>query len=218
LILTTLPPRRALVVALDDPHELLDLLQAQGIETYRIREPSDLAQGRWQDFAPDLLVFLGRAPTEPLTAHLPPHATVVWLPLPTSSVPGDDQQNLTGRKAPFTLTALHERFPRTLVDEQTTEQAPSSRGAPLHLDVTSGRLHRGRCSVAVTRAECDLLRVFLASRGQWISGTDLKWRAFGPEHRSQNSLIRVHVHKLRKKLYELSVRIDSIRGLGYRLT
>ena len=85
------------------------------------------------------------------------------------------------------------------------------------LDTTTGELQQGEHKVRVTPTECNLLRVLLASRGQWIPASELRLRAFGPGHACHDSLIRVHVYKLRRKLTCLSAQIRSAKGRGYML-
>ena len=94
--------------------------------------------------------------------------------------------------------------------------SPASEAAP-DLDAIRGELRQGDRSVRVTPTECNLLRVLLASRGQWVPAHELRLRAFGPAHACHDSLIRVHVYKLRRKLGALQTQIRSAKGRGYML-
>jgi hypothetical protein len=204
-------PTRALVVAADegDARGAARLLEGVGIETRRALEWSGGTREQLGDWEPDLVVMVGQTPRRP-----PPVESsgvpILWLPeLPTHTRGASDRQAVVALRMGALATCRWR-----LADD---EPPPPPHREPLHLDVTHGKLHKGVEGVRVTPAECHLLRVLLASRGQWLSSHELKRRAFGPEHRSQDSLLRVHVHKLRRKLDEISVRIESIRGRGYRL-
>src|SRR5690606_30431061 len=83
------------------------------------------------------------------------------------------------------------------------------------LDTHAGELRQGGRSVRITPTECNLLRVLLATRGRWISASELKLKAFGPDHACHDSLIRVHVYKLRRKLSPITAQIRSAKGRGY---
>lgn len=208
-------PSWALVVAVNDAccAEVTALLEREGIETHQTRQWSnatELLRGR----APDLVIFVGQSAARDPLAELP-NASVVWLPAPVPQANNDNEGGLP-RGAVVALQAAVVAARRYDPCAEDTAQVPRPR-EPLHLDMTNGKLHKGLEGVRVTPTERDLLRVLLAGRGQWIPSDELKLRAFGPEHRSQDSLIRVHVHNLRKKLAELSLRIDSVRGVGYRL-
>ena len=142
-----------------------------------------------------------------------PDKPVVWLPAPHGYASRLDTSTQTWRRSAgialqAALTPLN-NFEEGMLDLTGTE-APT-------LDTTTGELQQGEHKVRVTPTECNLLRVLLASRGQWIPASELRLRAFGPGHACHDSLIRVHVYKLRRKLTCLSAQIRSAKGRGYML-
>lgn len=76
------------------------------------------------------------------------------------------------------------------------------------------RVHVSKSS-ELTRAERAILDCLQRHPGQWLSSGEIIREAMGTAHTSDTSLVRVHVHKIRKKLGPLSARIVSRRGLGY---
>ena len=138
---------------------------------------------------------------------------VVWLPAPQGYASRLDATRNWRRNAGIALQAA--LTPRANAEEEV-ELDLSGTEAPT-LDSTTGELHQGDLSVRVTPTECNLLKVLLASRGHWIPASELRLRAFGPGHACHDSLIRVHVYKLRRKLTCLSAQIRSAKGRGYML-
>lgn len=134
------------------------------------------------------------------TAHVP----VLWLPeSPASALP-----------ARLTLCSALNGQRATAQCEQDDDEAR----APIDhsgVHVASGRLRAGELSIRVTATQSDLLEVLLAQRGQWISSAELWARAFGRYHAGHESLLRVHMYQLRRRLGPLARYLHSSKGKGY---
>ena len=95
------------------------------------------------------------------------------------------------------------------------EQRPLRLG-PVELEPQSRRCHVNGHPVELTRREFDLLAALLERPDVVISREQLLDRAWGSRFLSPKT-VDVHVGSLRHKLGE-AVRIEAVRGLGYRLT
>jgi DNA-binding response OmpR family regulator len=77
---------------------------------------------------------------------------------------------------------------------------------------------RGR-SVALTRAEFDLLAVFVRAPGRVFSRQELGQRAFGPDYDALDRTVDAHVMRLRRKIEDPAGEplLVTIHGIGYKL-
>lgn len=74
-------------------------------------------------------------------------------------------------------------------------------------------------SVELTPRESALLEALMSRPGAPVPKRDLMMRLWGPNARAGENRIEVLVHALRDKLARLGgvVRIETVRGVGYRL-
>lgn len=84
-------------------------------------------------------------------------------------------------------------------------------------DPTAGTLRSGDRSVELRNRELRLLEVFARHPGQILSKSHLLDRLFSYDADVTENAIEVYVGRLRKKLGGLGVRIETVRGLGYRM-
>jgi two-component system response regulator TctD len=84
-------------------------------------------------------------------------------------------------------------------------------------DLTSGLLRREGVTIEFRNRELRLLEVFARRQGQILSKTQLMDRLFSYEADVTENAIEVYVGRLRKKLAGTGVRIETVRGLGYRI-
>ena len=82
---------------------------------------------------------------------------------------------------------------------------------------TAGTLSHGGTSVELRNREIRLLEVFARHPGQILSKSHLMDRLFSYEADVTENAIEVYVGRLRKKLDGMGVRIETVRGMGYRL-
>lgn len=91
----------------------------------------------------------------------------------------------------------------------------------LVLDVAklSVQARGGAVAVELTPKEALLLEAFMGRSGNSVSKSDLAVRLWGPHVSLADNRIEVLVHALRGKLEKLesSARIETVRGVGYRL-
>lgn len=195
--------------------EVRTLVEAESADV-EFRHAADLASQPLASLAKgaEIVVVVGAVARAEDLAELGslPDKPVVWLPAPQGYASRLDATRNWRRNAGIALQAA--LSPRNAEDD--VEVDLTSTEAPT-LDSTTGELHQGDLTVRVTPTECNLLKVLLASRGHWIPASELRLRAFGPGHACHDSLIRVHVYKLRRKLTCLSAQIRSAKGRGYML-
>ena len=72
--------------------------------------------------------------------------------------------------------------------------------------------------VALTFKEFSLLCVLAENRGKVLSRTVLMDRVWGLEAEYENRTLDVHIRTLRAKLGDAGKYIETVRGIGYRLT
>ena len=85
----------------------------------------------------------------------------------------------------------------------------------LEVDLAARSVFRAGKSVALTAREWVLFEAFVQRPGQLLSKAQLEERLYSFDTEIESNTIEVHVSKLRKKLGR--ERIETVRGLGYRL-
>lgn len=85
----------------------------------------------------------------------------------------------------------------------------------LEIDLAARSVFRGGKPVALTAREWILFESFVQRPGQLLSKAQLEERLYSFETEIESNTIEVHVSRLRKKLGR--ARIETVRGLGYRL-
>lgn len=92
-------------------------------------------------------------------------------------------------------------------------------GLVLDVEKLSVQARGGAVAVELTPKEALLLEAFMGRSGSPVSKSDLAVRLWGPHVSLVDNRIEVLVHALRGKLEKLesSARIETVRGVGYRL-
>jgi len=105
---------------------------------------------------------------------------------------------------------------RTRAEGETPERLQSR---SVLLDLASREVSvRGR-SVALTRAEFDLLAAFVRAPGRVFSRQELGQRAFGPDYDALDRTVDAHVMRLRRKIEDPAKQplLVTVHGIGYKL-
>lgn len=87
----------------------------------------------------------------------------------------------------------------------------------IRLDVEAREAAVSGERVRLTRLEFGLLAALLASRGRVLSREQLLDRAWGGAHTSART-VDVHVRQLRKKLGAAGAVVETVRGVGYKVS
>ena len=117
---------------------------------------------------------------------------------------------------PFDFSELEARV-RAVLRRQGGSAANTKTFADVTLDATSGELTIGGASETLRNRELRLLEVFFAAPGQVFSKSHLMDRLFSFSDEVSENAIEVYVGRLRKHLDASQARIDTVRGLGYRM-
>ncbi len=88
---------------------------------------------------------------------------------------------------------------------------------PVTIDITRHRVVASGREVHLTYREYELLRAFATSGGRVLSRRELLARVWGDDYIGGPRTVDIHVRRLRAKLPEIADRIQTVRGVGYRL-
>jgi DNA-binding response OmpR family regulator len=88
----------------------------------------------------------------------------------------------------------------------------------LTIDPASREMHIGARIVELRTQEFDLLLTLAEHRGLVLSREQLLQKAWGFDFYGQTRTVDVHIAHLRKKLEGGPVRIETVTGVGYKLT
>lgn len=117
---------------------------------------------------------------------------------------------------PFDFSELEARCRAVLRRQGGPAQNTKEYGGVI-LDSMTGTIQAGGRSEDLRNRELRLLEVFFASPGQIFSKSHLMDRLFSFSDDVSENAIEVYVGRLRKKLEGSDVRIETVRGLGYRM-
>ena len=117
---------------------------------------------------------------------------------------------------PFDFSELQARC-RAVLRRRGGAAANQTSFADAVLDSTAGTLEAGDGPLPLRNRELRLCEIFFAAPGQIFSKSHLMDRLFSFSDDVSENAIEVYVGRLRKKLSASSVRIETVRGLGYRM-
>ncbi len=117
---------------------------------------------------------------------------------------------------PFDFSELEARC-RAVLRRQGGVAANQKSFEDAILDTTSGKLEINGVSESLRNRELRLLEVFFSSPAQVFSKNHLMDRLFSFSDEVTENAIEVYVGRIRKRLAESNVRIETVRGLGYRM-
>ena len=84
-------------------------------------------------------------------------------------------------------------------------------------DPLAGNLRFGAETIDLRNREIRLLEVFARHKGQILSKSQLMDRLFSYDAEVTENAIEVYVGRLRRRIGGMGVRIETVRGLGYRM-
>jgi len=117
---------------------------------------------------------------------------------------------------PFSLQELEARV-RALTRRGLGAASNVIRHGPLSFDATGRVAYINEQMVDLSAREIGLLEVLLQRAGRLVSKDQLVERLCEWGDEVSNNAIEVYIHRLRKKIEQGSVRIATVRGLGYCL-
>ena len=117
---------------------------------------------------------------------------------------------------PFDFAELEARC-RAVLRRQGGAAANRKTFAGVELNSTTAELRFDGQTVALRNRELRLLEVFFAAPGQVFSKSHLMDRLFSFSDEVSENAIEVYVARLRKRLEGAGAKIETVRGLGYRM-
>ncbi|GAB3293665.1 response regulator [Epidermidibacterium keratini] len=117
---------------------------------------------------------------------------------------------------PFEFAELLARIKLRIRDVETTgSESEGLEAAGLHLDVRSRRVSGDGVLADLTSREYAVLELLMRNPGQLLSRDQILDRVWGFDHDPSSNVVEVFIRALRRKIGEH--RIETVRGLGYRL-
>jgi two-component system phosphate regulon response regulator PhoB len=92
------------------------------------------------------------------------------------------------------------------------------RHGPIEIDREAHRVYANGSEVELTRIEYRLIEVFIERRGRVQSRRQLLQAAWDTNARIETRTVDMHVARLRSKLGDAGSLIETVRGVGYRLS
>lgn len=117
---------------------------------------------------------------------------------------------------PFAFAELLARMRALLRRAASPRWAPLA-CADLRLDPATAGATIGERAVALSPRERALLELFLRRQGEVVGRPEILHEVFGYDFDPGTNVIDVHMAHLRRKLQPSAVKLETIRGLGFRL-
>ena len=222
------------ILVVDDEPDILSILVYQlSREGYRV---STAVTGRSAvDTAiaelPDLVVLdlmLPELDGYDVLAQLRQHETTSAIPVILLTARTEEEERLRGFETgaddyvtkPFSPRELVARVKALLRRSQAApvEATNRLRHGPIEMDRDAHRVYSHGGEVELTRIEYRLLEVFMERRGRVQSRRQLLQAAWDTNARIETRTVDMHVARLRSKLGDAGGYIETVRGVGYRLS
>jgi len=225
-------PARILVV--DDEKDIAELLELNLTrQGYDVATAADGRSGlAWiKDWSPDLVVLdvmmpelsgtevASRVRSDPATASIP----ILML-----TAKGEEIDEVVGLTVgaddyvtkPFSVKVLMARIEALLrrAAGSTESEGATLRAGPVSLNMETHDVSVDDRPVKLTLTEFRLLAALLEARGKVLSRQDLMNDAMGPGVTVTERTIDVHITSIRKKLGEHAGMVQTVRGVGYRIS
>lgn len=115
---------------------------------------------------------------------------------------------------PFDLRELEARL-RALMRRPATTQAEIWQLGHVNIDIAARRINSRDQTVEFGQREFCLLELLLSRAGQVVTKERLMMQLFNFDEDSSPNAVELHVSRLRRKLSDSAIRIDTVRGTGY---
>ncbi|MCP3993079.1 MAG: response regulator transcription factor [Actinomycetia bacterium] len=117
---------------------------------------------------------------------------------------------------PFSFVVLVARL-RALIRRTSASTDDTLRAGELSIDTVTRRCWLAQESLELTPREYSLLETLTRHVDEPLTRGELRDRVWGGDHDTLSNVVDVYVGYLRRKLDPERVRIDTVRGVGYRL-
>ena len=113
---------------------------------------------------------------------------------------------------PFDINELQARI-RALLRRSSGRASNELVYGEISMNPQSRTVHYQQGLVSLSRREYNLLEVLLNNQGRVMSRSQLEQTLYNWEDEIESNTLEVHIHNLRKKLY--NTLITTVRGVGY---
>jgi two-component system response regulator TctD len=96
-----------------------------------------------------------------------------------------------------------------------TTQAEIWQLGHVSIDIAARRINSREQIVEFGQREFCLLELLLSRAGQVVTKERLMMQLFNFDEDSSPNAVELHVSRLRRKLSDIAIRIDTVRGTGY---
>lgn len=117
---------------------------------------------------------------------------------------------------PFSVLEVISRI-RAVLRRSGTIKREELHIGELRLDVDTRRVFVGEKEVRLTNREYQLLQYLMENQGVAVGRDVLLNRVWGYEFQGETRTVDVHIRFLRQKLGSAGKRIETVRGMGYRI-
>ena len=151
-------------------------------------------------------------------------AATASIPVILATARGTEYDKVTGLDSgaddylakPFGMLEMVARV-RSVLRRAAPAQSAALRLGTLELDTAAHTAQAGGRRLQLTLTEYELLRLFLSHPGKVFTREQLLAQVWGADFLGETRTVDVHIGTLRSKLSGSGVRIETVRGVGYRM-
>jgi two-component system alkaline phosphatase synthesis response regulator PhoP len=220
------------VLVIEDEQDIREFLVSQfqeaGHESIGLENGDNVLQNL-QDFHPNIIlldqIMPGKSGTQIIKEV---RSNAIYSETPIMMITGLDGENEKVRAfntgaddyvtKPFSIMEVVARANALFRRSQTTHKAQQKNIVmeDLNIDLNSHKvIYRGQ-EISLTLTEFKILSELIQQSGQVLTRDRLREKALGNLNVTDRT-IDVHMASLRKKLSDMGDRIETVRGVGYRL-
>ena len=118
---------------------------------------------------------------------------------------------------PFSIRELISRV-RAILRRSTSDSDDRIKVGPIMIDSENYEAFRNGERMILTLKEYELLKALASSPGRVLTRDYLLDRIWGHEYYGETRTVDVHIRHIRQKLGDDAAMIETVRGVGYKLT
>lgn len=207
---------------------LIYTLQTQGMEAEGFALPSEFWKAMEKKM-PNLLLLDIMLPQEDglsILKKIRMSSRTKKLPVIMLTAKGSEYDTVLGLDSgaddyipkPFRMMELLSRIRALLRRSQSEEETMEYKVGDLTVRPSAHQVLVGEEEVILTLKEFELLCLLLKNKGKALTRAQLLDQIWGYEFDGESRTVDVHVRTLRQKLKEAGSLVETIRGIGYKIS